>query len=181
LEQTRLLARLVDDLRTLALADAGQLSLDRAPADPAALARTVVAQFRAQADSKGIAVEAETADGLPQVVLDPQRIAQVLSNLLGNAVRHTPAGGAVACRVTSDGSRVTFAIRDSGPGIAPEALPHIFERFYRADRSRSRQDGGAGLGLAIARKIVEAHGGRIWAESQPGQGAVLAFSLPVAG
>jgi signal transduction histidine kinase len=189
LDQTHLLARLVDDLRTLALADAGQLSLDRVPTDPAALARSVTAQYAAQAEAKQVALRAETAAGLPPARFDPQRISQVLGNLLANALRHTPEGGSVVCRVTGDEgqgpdsqrppSHVTFTVSDSGPGMPPEALPYVFDRFYRAERSRSRHDGGAGLGLAIARKLVEAHGGRIWAESQPGQGAQVSFSLPV--
>jgi signal transduction histidine kinase len=180
LDQTHLLARLVDDLRTLALADAGQLSLHRAPTDPAALVRSVAAQFASQAEAKGVRLEAEAPASLPAINLDPQRITQVLGNLLSNALRHTPQGGSVVCRVAAESqpaSTVIFTVSDTGPGVSPEALPHIFDRFYRADRSRSRADGGAGLGLAIARQLVEAHGGRIWAESQPGQGTTVSFTL----
>ena len=182
LDQTQLLTRLVNDLRTLALADAGQLTLQRTPTDPAELARSVVAQFSPQAHAKNIDLHVETAPDLPSLSLDPQRIAQVLGNLLGNAIRHTPQGGQVGCRVTTDvksARKVVFAVTDTGTGIPSEALPHIFERFYRVDRSRSRADGGTGLGLAIAKQLVEAHGGRIWAASEPGQGTQLSFALPL--
>jgi signal transduction histidine kinase len=186
LDQTHLLARLVDDLRTLALAEAGQLGLERAPTDPAALAQSVVAQFQPQAEAKGVALRLQTQAALPRVMLDPQRISQVLGNLLSNALRHTPEGGSVVCRVTGDAEAgagrepavVTFSVRDTGSGIPAEALPRIFERFYRADGGRSRADGGTGLGLTIARQLVEAHGGKIWAKSEPGQGTEVGFWLP---
>ena len=140
---------------------------------------------------------------LPPVRADPARLGQVLRNLLNNAITHTPPGGTIALRASSElralsseftqnselrtqnsklktQSWVVFEIADSGTGIAPEHLRDIFERFYRADRSRSRATGGAGLGLAIVRQLVEAHGGRVWAESAPGEGAVFRFTLPVA-
>lgn len=180
LEQTQLLTRLVEDLRTLALADSGHLTLQRSPTDPADLSRSVVAQFSPQARAKNIDLTAEIAPGLPSLSLDSQRVAQVLGNLLGNAIRHTPPGGQIECRVKAERTStpaVIFSITDSGSGIPPEALPHIFERFYRVDRSRSRVDGGSGLGLAIAKQLVEAHGGRIWAASEPGQGTQVSFSL----
>lgn len=187
LDQTQLLTRLVDDLRTLALADAGQLPLHRAHTDPAGLVRSAVAQFAAQAEAKNIVLRADIPAELPRLSLDPQRIAQVLGNLLGNAVRHTPEGGSVVCRLTSDGAvqavrkLATFTVSDTGPGIPPDALPHIFERFYRVDRSRARVEGGTGLGLAIAKQLVEAHGGHISALSDgvPGHGTTITFTLPV--
>ncbi|MBI3363072.1 MAG: HAMP domain-containing protein [Chloroflexi bacterium] len=197
LDQTRLLTRLVEDLRTLALAEAGQLSLDLAPTDPAALARSAVAQFASQAEAKHITLRAEIPDDLAPVSLDPQRIAQVLGNLLSNAIRHTPDGGEVVVRLLGGAAalpttqpanhppahrdHVTLEVGDTGPGIPPDDLPHIFERFYRVDRSRTRADGGSGLGLAIAKQLVEAHGGRIWATSDgvPGKGTRVAFSLPL--
>ncbi len=195
LEQTQLLTRLVDDMRTLALADAGQLSLERAPTDPGALAQTAAAQFQPQAEARQVRLTAEVAPGLPSVPLDPQRIAQVVGNLLSNALRHTPAGGSVVVRVARDAgpaagatrgaarepARLVFSVSDTGPGIPPEALPHIFERFYRADSGRARSDGGTGLGLTIARKLVEAHGGEVFARNLPGQGAEVGFVLPVGG
>jgi signal transduction histidine kinase len=180
LEQTQLLTRLVDDLRTLALADAGRLSLRRAPTEAATLVANVLAHFAASAEAHAIALVAEIAPELPPSEFDPQRITQVLGNLLSNALRHTPAGGRVVCRVRRAARGLQFAITDTGPGIPPEALPHIFERFYRVDSGRARAEGGTGLGLAIARQLVEAHGGHIWAESAPGQGTTVAFVLPAA-
>lgn len=178
LDQAQLLARLVEDLRTLALAEAGQLSLDRQPTDIAELTRRVVASFEPKAADKRVTLSVDAAPALPPVHADGQRIAQVLTNLLGNALRYTPQDGRVAVRVSAQDSSILVAVNDSGPGISEEDLPHIFDRFYRADKSRSREGGGSGLGLAIARSIVEAHGGRIWAESKAGQGTTLAFTLP---
>ncbi len=181
LDQSQLLSRLVDDLRTLALAESGQLGLDRSPADPAEIVRSVTAQFGQQAEAKGITLQSNIAPNLPQIALDSQRIAQVLGNLVSNAIRHTPESGSVECRLTRDtnAKQVLFAVSDTGSGISPEALPHIFERFYRADSSRSRAGGGTGLGLSIAKQLVELHGGRIWAESEPGRGTRVTFALPL--
>ena len=134
--------------------------------------------------AKGVAIELAAASGLPSpesIEVDSNRVLQVLGNLLGNAVRHTRPGGEVTLAVKRHAEGVLFAVEDTGEGISPEDLPHVFERFYRVDRSRSRQTGGSGLGLAIARQLVEAHGGRIWAESKVGQGTTLYFSLPRAG
>lgn len=187
LEQTHLLSRLVDDLRTLALADAGQLTLSRAPTEPVALVRSVVARFSPQAEARHIALRAEIPASLPPLTLDPQRMEQVLGNLISNALRHTPEAGSIVCRVNEGGgnhprsdspSLVTFTVTDTGSGIPPDALPHIFERFYRVDRSQSHTDGGTGLGLAIAKQLVEAHGGRIWATSETNQGTTVTFTLP---
>ena len=181
LDQSQLLSRLVDDLRTLALAESGQLSLNRAPTDPAEIVRSVVLQFTQQAEARHITIQSDIAPNLPQVALDSQRIAQVLGNLLSNAIRHTPEGGNIECRLTNNvnAKQVVFVVSDTGSGIPPEALPHIFERFYRADSSRSRAGGGTGLGLSIARQLVELHGGRIWAESEPGKGTRVTFALPI--
>ena len=181
LDQSQLLSRLVDDLRTLALAESGQLSLDRAPVNPAEIVRSVILQFAPQAGARRIALEADIAPNLPQIALDSQRIAQVLGNLVSNAIRHTPEGGKIECRVTNNATakQVSLVVSDTGAGISPEALPHIFERFYRADSSRSRAGGGTGLGLSIAKQLVELHGGRIWAESEPGKGTRVTFALPV--
>lgn len=180
LTQTHLLARLVDDLRTLALAEAGQLSLERVPTDPATLVQAVITQFQPAADAKRITLSTELPAALEPITVDPQRLAQVLGNLLSNALRHTPEGGRVVCRVTAGpDARLNFSVVDNGPGIAPEALPHIFERFYRADSARSRSDGGTGLGLTIARQLVEAHGGTMWVKSEVGKGTEVGFSLPL--
>lgn len=131
-----------------------------------------------RAQQQAVTLSAEADPGLPEVEVDPDRMAQVLGNLLDNALRHTPAGGRVDCRASAADGAVTFTITDTGPGITPQDLPNIFERFYRSDASRQRDGGGSGLGLAIARSLVEAHGGRLWAESPPGTGARLCVTLP---
>jgi signal transduction histidine kinase len=178
LDQTHLLARLVDDLRTLAQAEAGQLALECALVDPAALARQAAARWAPQAEARGVALEVEAADDLPNLRLDAQRMAQVLDNLLHNSLRHTPTGGRITIQAARAGGEVTFTVKDTGPGVAAEALPHLFERFYRADGGRARADGGSGLGLAIVRQLVAAHGGRVWARSEPGQGLEVGIGLP---
>ena len=180
LDEVALLERLIDDLRLLALADAGQLALYVETVDPAHLVRDAQRSFAQQAEQRGVSLRSAPSADLPELSADPQRIAQVLGNLVVNALRHTPPGGTVGIGATHDGSAVTFAVCDSGSGIDPADLPYIFDRFYRADRSRTRGSGGAGLGLAIARRIVEAHSGRIWAVSVPGQGATVSFTLPLA-
>lgn len=189
LDQTQLLSRLVDDLRLLTLVDAGQLSLDKVEIDIAALTRSVIAQFTASADSKSILLQADIPNDLPPLTLDPQRIAQVLGNLISNAMRHTPEKGVISVQlsvismpkqtplITDHCLLVT--VSDSGVGIPPESLPYIFDRFYRVDKSRSRSHGGSGLGLAIAKQLVEAHGGKIWAESEVGKGTNVKFTLPI--
>lgn len=178
LDEVALLERLIEDLRLLALADAGQLALYPEPVGPLSLLQDARRSFAHQAQERGVELRVEAGSDLLELTADPQRIAQVLGNLVSNALRHTPAGGMVVLAARAQPGEVLFEVRDSGVGIAPEDLPHIFDRFYRADRSRTRTSGGAGLGLAIARRIVEAHGGRIWATSAPGQGAAVHFALP---
>ena len=180
-EEAMLLTRLVDDLQELALAEAGQLRLKCQSVAPADLVNKATDAARAQAAAKGIALQADLPEDLPLVNVDPQRIGQVLGNLLSNALTHTPSGGQVIVTAKARESEVELSISDTGEGIPPEHLPYIFERFYRADKSRSRATGGTGLGLAIARQLVEAHGGRIEVESEVGQGAAFTFTLPVAG
>jgi signal transduction histidine kinase len=180
LEQNRLLTRLVDDLRTLALADAGQLTLERAPVDLSALVQRVVDHFQAQAAGQQVTLEFTHAPaGLQPLSLDPIRIEQILTNLLSNALRYTPQGGAIRLAIRQEGSRVLLHVQDSGPGIPEEALPYIFERFYRADKSRARAEGGSGLGLAIARQLARAHGGELTAENAAEGGAVFTLRLPI--
>jgi signal transduction histidine kinase len=174
LDETRVLSRLVDDLRTLSIAEAGALTLHREPTDVSALVTDSVASFRAQADAAGITLVTDAATALPQVAIDPVRLREVLSNLLANALRYTPRGGSVRVGITASDGRLNVSVRDSGPGIAAEALPHVFDRFYKSDESR-----GAGLGLAIAKSLVVAHGGEISVTSQPGQGTEMRFTLPV--
>jgi two-component system OmpR family sensor kinase len=179
LDQAQLLARLVEDLRTLALAEAGQLSLNLQPTNAAELVQRVAASFEPQAASKQVTLFVAMPPTRPQVHADGQRIAQVLTNLLGNALRYAPEGGQVDLLLRAEQRTVLISVSDTGSGIAADDLPHVFDRFYRADKSRSREGGGSGLGLAIARSIVEAHGGRIWAESEIGKGTTIAFILPV--
>lgn len=181
LEQNHLLARLVDDLRMLALADAGQLRLEYVPTDLSELARRVVEQYQMQAQVHQIDLSlqgAEQGKGAGLLTIDPMRIEQVLSNLISNALRHTPDGGSICVGLSSTANQVFVTVHDSGGGIPADALPHIFERFYRADRSRSRAEGGSGLGLAIARHLAQAHGGSLVAENHAQGGAVFTLSLP---
>jgi len=177
LDQTELLIRLVDDLRTLALADAGELRLEKRRVDLGELARSVVERFKPEADGKGIALRYTGPREAIEKEVDPRRIEQILNNLFSNALRHTPAGGRVEMTLESKVERTAIRVADSGSGIPPEALGHIFERFYRADRSRSREEGGSGLGLAIARQLALAHGGDLRAKNRPEGGAEFTLEL----
>jgi len=180
-DETRLLSRLVDDLRELAQAEAGQLSLNLQTVDIARVLQVTVANFELATETKAVHLTSQVAGDLPAVQADPDRLAQVLRNLLTNALRHTPKGGQVSVSAATATDAVEITVADSGEGIAPEDLPHVFDRFWRADRSRSRAEGGAGLGLAIVRAIVEAHGGQVSAASDgPGQGSTFRFTLPMA-
>ncbi len=181
-EQVLFLNRLVEDLRTLANAEAGQLALALAPLDLAELARRTLVTFQPQATVRQVDLSLTVAQNLPSIHADQQRLGQVLTNLLDNALRHTPARGEIEVALSAEQTGVRIAIIDSGEGIAPLDLPHIFDRFYRADGSRNWQTGGSGLGLAIARQLVEAQGGKIWAESPPvgrsqGSAFIIALSL----
>jgi two-component system OmpR family sensor kinase/two-component system sensor histidine kinase BaeS len=178
LEETQILARLVEDLRTLALAESGALQLKKEPTDLAALIGETVSAFRAQADAAGVTIDIQAAAGAPSLNLDPERLRQVLSNLVTNALRYTPRGGSVHVRYeiasADNGRRGVVTVEDTGAGIAPETLPHVFERFYK-----SRDSSGTGLGLPIAKYLVEAHGGTIAAESGSGKGTIIRITLPV--
>jgi len=175
-EETDVMARLLDDLSLLSTAEAGTLSLYREAVSPADVVSDAIGAFRAAADDAGVRLEGHAAEGLPEIAADPVRIREVLSNLIANALQHTPAGGAVTVDAgTVDGRRaVEFRVDDNGSGIAKEELPFVFERFRK-----SADSGGAGLGLAISKRLVEAHGGRIGAECGPGRGTTIRFSLPV--
>lgn len=180
-EETLLLARLVADLRDLARAEAGELDLQLMPGDVGDLVRRVAGRLAVEASEKGVTLETSLPAALPQVRMDPQRIEQVLYNLLANALRHTPPGESVTVTARQVDGQVEVVVSDTGEGIAAKDLPYVFERFFRADRSRSRATGGSGLGLTIAKQLVEAHGGRIQAESAgPGRGSTFRFTLPVA-
>ncbi|MEE8354098.1 MAG: ATP-binding protein [Dehalococcoidales bacterium] len=179
-EEAALLARLVDDLQELSLAEAGELRLNCQDEDVAGLVSQAVAARQTRATSKGIHLSADLTEGLPAVHIDSYRISQVLRNLLENAVTHTPEGGSVSVAAREVNGRVEVSVSDTGEGIPPEDLPNIFERFYRVDRSRTRATGGSGLGLTIARRLVEAHGGRIEAQSELGRGSCFTFTVPIA-
>ncbi len=176
-DEARRLTGLVEDLRTLSLFDAGEIRLERQPLSPQGLLESVALAHRPRALAQRIELAVQAQPDLPPIEVDPDRMAQVFGNLLSNALRHTPQGGHIVLAACVEGGRVVLSVADSGQGIAPEELPHIFERFYRGDRSRQRQEDSSGLGLTIARSIVEAHGGRIWAESTPGEGTTCYIAL----
>lgn len=184
LEQNQLLTHLVEDLRTLALAESGQLALERNPVGLPALVQHVLERFRPQAAARQIAISFNCPENIPTLSLDTFRVEQILGNLLSNGLRYTPQGGSIDVDIQSktrqDGARIVqLNMHDSGPGIPQDSLPHVFERFYRVDRSRSRAEGGTGLGLAIARQLAEAHGGSLSAQNHPQGGAVFTLTLPV--
>jgi two-component system, OmpR family, sensor histidine kinase BaeS len=174
LDETRVLARVVDDLRTLSLSEAGTLRLHREPADLPRLVAEVVAAHRAAADAAGVSLRSEAVPTELVIDVDPARIRQVLGNLIANALRFTPAGGEVLVRLEADERDVAISVRDTGEGMEPEAVEHAFDRFYRSPASP-----GSGLGLAIARNLVEAHGGSIAIESAIGTGTTVRFTLPI--
>ncbi|HSD83061.1 MAG TPA: ATP-binding protein [Anaerolineae bacterium] len=176
------LNRLVDDLQELSRVEAHAYELDIRPLEVSALMQTVTKRLAPQAESKRVSLDFELAPDLPRVLADEGRLVQVLTNLAGNALQYTPENGKVTISTQRVNHEVRISVRDSGIGIPPEHLPHIFDRFYRADKSRSRRaGGGSGIGLTIARALVEAHGGRIWAESAgEGQGSTFTFTLPTA-
>jgi two-component system OmpR family sensor kinase/two-component system sensor histidine kinase BaeS len=184
LDETRLLARLVEDLRTLSLAEAGQLPLHVETVDVGELLADAQTSFSGQAEAAGIDLRLEIAEDGPaggplRVRGDVGRLDQVLGNLLSNAIRHTPRGGSVALRAAPIQGGVRIAVCDTGAGIPAEDMPYIFDRFWRGDRARTRGGGaGSGLGLAIARQLVRAHGGRIGVESTVGEGTTFTIELP---
>ena len=175
------LNRLVDDLQELSRVEARAYQLDIRPMDVSTLARTVTKRLAPHSESKRISLDLELAPDLPRVLADEDRAVQVLTNLTGNALQYTPEGGRITISAERIDNEVQISVNDTGVGIPPEHLSHIFDRFYRVDKSRSRQSGGgSGIGLTIARALVEAHGGRIWAESAgDGRGSTFVFTLPV--
>jgi signal transduction histidine kinase len=199
-EEALLLNRLIDDLQDLALAEAGQLRLARRPSPIGPLVEGAVSALRPALSDKRLAIAVDIPADLPYVDADAARVGQVLRNLLNNAITHTPVDGTIGLEASYIADRrlqivdyaqpqsticnlrsaILIRVSNSGPGIALEHLPHIFERFYRADPARARATGGAGLGLTIVKQLVEAHGGQVWATSAPGQGATFTFTLPIA-
>jgi two-component system OmpR family sensor kinase/two-component system sensor histidine kinase BaeS len=192
-DETVMLSRLVGDLRELAQAEVGQLPLTVRPTEVTPLIERIAALFAERAAAQGVTLAIDMESQLPPALADPERVLQVLHNLLANALRYTPAGGSMSITAGLVGdyslqktpisnlqSPILICIADTGPGIAPEDTAHVFERFWRAEPSRSRAHGGSGLGLAIAKQLVEAHGGQIGVESTPGQGSRFWFTLPVA-
>ena len=204
-EEVDLLSRLVDDLRLLSLADAGQLQLHEEDLDAAASLERAAAVAAPRARQQGVDLRVEPTSALPLLRADPQRLAQILGNLVENALRYTPPGGTVKLRayvadsrqsavgsnhsslITHHSSLITthhslvLEVTDTGPGIAPDDLTHIFDRFYRTDRARARETGGSGLGLAIVQRLAEAQGGQVEATSVLGRGTTFSVSFPVAG
>jgi len=174
LEETRLVARLVEDLRTLANAESGALTLHKEPTDMAVLVQDAIDAFGAEATQARLSFRVDTPNDLPLVTVDPIRIREVLSNLISNALRHTPAGGVISITLGIASGRLLISIADTGAGIAPEDLPKIFDRFYKGTQSR-----GSGLGLPLARSLVAAHGGAISAESTVGRGTTMKVTLPI--
>jgi two-component system OmpR family sensor kinase/two-component system sensor histidine kinase BaeS len=192
-DETRLLSRLVEDLRELALADAGELYLDLRPTDVAQVVRHTVDTLALAVEVQEVSLDVQLPDEPALAQADPDRVSQVLRNLLVNALRHTPPGGSVTVSVSPGPQALEIAVADTGKGITAADLPHVFERFWRADPARARLSigdadigdetrlaGGTGLGLSVAQSLVRAQGGRIWVESTPGQGAVFRFTLPLA-
>lgn len=180
LDEATQLHRLIDDLQDLSAADAGELRLHREPVHVADLLGQVAAAHRPQADAEGLTIAVQGTRDLPLVEADPVRLRQAVGNLLANAIRHSPAGTTVTLRALAEADAIAIEVADEGAGIAHEDVDHVFDRFWRADKSRSRRAGGSGLGLAIVRKLAEAHGGDVTVSSVPGAGATFRLRLPAA-
>lgn len=178
-EETMLLSRLIDDLQELTLAESGKINFIKQPEDIKEIALQAVDVMNAKARTSGIAITVDIPDGLPPCNIDQQRISQVIKNLIGNAIIHSNKDGSITISGRQADNWIEISVIDTGEGIAENDLPNIFERFYRADKSRSRKTGGIGLGLTIARRLVEAHGGEIKVESEPGKGSRFYFTVPI--
>lgn len=178
-EETVLLSRLIDDLQELSLAEADRLKLDIQPTDIKELICTSIEAIQPKALANSVTIADKLSEKLPSVNVDQHRIAQVLRNLLSNAIAHTDKDGKIQVSAREVGSFIEICVADSGEGIPAEDISNIFERFYRVDKSRNRSTGGTGLGLTIARRLVELHGGKIWAESQLGVGSKFYFTIPI--
>ena len=180
-DETVLLNRLITDLRELSLAEAGQLKLHLEQTDLAGLINAEVTVFYARCQEKDVLLNAGLAKDMPRVNIDSGRIRQVLHNLLENALRFSTAGGSIGVSaITAKDNSVLVSVSDTGSGIDPDDIDKVFDHFYKADKARQRIYGGAGIGLALVRKYIELHGGRVWVESEPGTGSTFSFTLPVA-
>jgi signal transduction histidine kinase len=179
-EEAGRLEHLIDDLRTLSLADAGELSMNFQTVAPERLLQEIALLYSHRSQQKQVTLNTQAASSLPDLQVDPGRITQVLTNILDNALHHTPAGGSITIAARPHAEGVAISISDTGPGLPPDDLERIFDRFYRADAARNRSEGGSGLGLAIARSIIQAHGGQIRADSRPGEGLTVTITLPAA-
>jgi signal transduction histidine kinase len=187
-DETLLLGRLVADLRLLSQAESGALKIERQETEIGSLIQRVMEKIKVQAQQNGINLEIEIQDNLPRIWIDADRITQVLNNLISNALRYTPQAGKIvvsATKSTGLGDAIQISVTDTGPGIDPKALPFVFDRFYRADQSRTRNSGGSGLGLAIVKQLVDAHGGKVEAISpvfsnadKRGYGTRITITLP---
>ena len=178
-DEAVLLSQLVDDLQDLALSDAGQLTLHRELTDADELVASAVRAVQPEASSRGVTVHLEGSAESVLVWADVRRVGQVLRNLLANALAYTPAGGRITVSAEAVGDELTVRVEDTGPGIADEHVPNLFERFYRVDSSRARATGGAGIGLAVVKQLVEAHGGMVGVRSVVGTGTTFSFTLPL--
>lgn len=179
MEDALMLSRIVEDLRQLSLVDAGQLEFELQPVEPPKILGDVFSRFEHEASGRGVKLELDPTPDLPAIKADPVRLAQVLGNIVANSIAHTESGDSVRLGAVPSEGAVEFTVADTGAGLSPEELPHIFDRFYRTDKSRARATGGAGLGLSIAKGLVEAQGGRIWAESEGGKGTSIHFTIPL--
>jgi two-component system sensor histidine kinase BaeS len=178
-EEAGSLTRLVTDLQELTLADAGKLKINRQPEDISHIVKETVSAIQGKAITKELNVTTDIPDDLPLVDIDALRIRQVLNNLINNAVVHTGKGGSITVGGKQQDNKILISVIDTGEGIPSEDLPLIFERFYRVDKSRARATGGSGLGLTIAKRLVEAHGGTIGVVSEVGKGSTFTFSIPI--
>ncbi|MBI5668482.1 MAG: HAMP domain-containing protein [Chloroflexi bacterium] len=179
-QETLHLNRLITDLRTLSLAESGQLHLQKQTVEPGSLVQQVSDRMHLSAQEKNIILETDIASDLPPVQVDPERLMQVMTNLVDNAIRYNTNGSRVIVAAHRTKGRIELSVSDNGPGIPPEDIPHLFERFWRAEKSRNRATGGSGLGLAIVKQLIEAHHGEVQVESQTGSGTRFTIRLPVA-
>lgn len=185
-EEALLLSRLVKDLRTLSQAESGRLNLVVAPADLGEVVSSIVNASEAEARRKQVALALRREDGLPKAMMDPDRISQVVTNLLSNALRYTSEGGTISISVRPGGnngkrdSSLVVSVSDTGQGISAEDLPHVFDRFFQGSQPREKRSGGSGIGLAVVKELVEAHGGKVWVESAQGKGSTFSFTIPAA-